>query len=255
MDMVFFQVASLAAGYGSEKVLHDVSFALAKGNTLAILGRSGCGKTTLLKTLAGLHPLSAGAISLNGENITAWKPRQRGILYLYQEALLFPHLNVFDNVAFGLRLRKVDASTVRTQTNALLEKLELSAFSGKMPDQLSGGQKQRVAFGRALNVQPPVLLLDEPFGSLDVETRANMQLFYKDLARQHQTSSVLVTHDLKEAVLLGDQFGFMEHGQLTLFPDLNAFKADARTGMANEMAFWQTMQQQADAQHAQSDRL
>ena len=255
MDMVFFQVASLAAGYGSEKVLQDVSFTLAKGNTLAILGRSGCGKTTLLKTLAGLHTASADAVFLNGENITAWKARQRGIVYLYQEALLFPHLNVFDNVAFGLRLRNTDALHVGARTNALLEKLELSALSNKMPDQLSGGQKQRVAFGRALNVQPPLLLLDEPFGSLDVETRANMQLFYKKLAQQQQMSSILVTHDLKEAVLLGDQYGYMENGQLTLFPDLNAFKADARTGMANEMAFWQTMQQQADAPHAQSDRL
>jgi ABC-type Fe3+/spermidine/putrescine transport system ATPase subunit len=237
--MQLLRVENIRKSFGGTPVLNGVSFELAAHETLAILGRSGCGKTTLLKILAGLLD-SEGRLSLNGADITAQTPQQRGIIYLYQESLLFPHLNVFENIAFGLRLRKTDNDTLKNRTEAMLVGLGLAEHAGKMPTELSGGQKQRVAFGRALIIQPRLLLLDEPFGALDVETRTQMQELYKKVAAEQGISSVFVTHDLKEAVLMGDRLGYMESGNLHIYKDLQAFSTDPRTGMQQELNFWQT---------------
>ncbi|MBK8967305.1 MAG: ABC transporter ATP-binding protein [Saprospiraceae bacterium] len=234
-------VDKLELRFGAEQVLRGLSFKLQAQETLAILGRSGCGKTTLLKCLAGLQAPDAGDILLSGKSILNQKPQQRGMVYLYQEALLFPHLNVFENVAFGLRLRRETEASVREQTSRLLENLDLAGQAGKMPEQLSGGQKQRVAFGRALIINPRILLLDEPFGNLDVETRANMQQLFRRVAAEYHITAVFVTHDLKEAVLMGDRLAYMENGRLELFENLAAFIADPRTGMQQELDFWKKL--------------
>jgi ABC-type Fe3+/spermidine/putrescine transport system ATPase subunit len=235
---MWLSVTQLHKSFGGTVVLRDINFGLQQGETLAILGRSGCGKTTLLKILAGLIE-AEGNILLNGASLRAVPPQQRGIVYLYQEALLFPHLNVFENVAFGLRLQKATDVVQRTQT--MLAQLGLSDQAQKMPDALSGGQKQRVAFGRALIIQPRLLLLDEPFGALDTETRQQMQEFYRHTASEQGISSIFVTHDLKEALLMGDQWGYMAQGHLDLFDSAAAFSADDRTGVQRERAFWQAM--------------
>jgi len=237
--MPLLSVENIRKSFGGTPVLNGVSFDLAAHETLAILGRSGCGKTTLLKILAGLLD-SEGRISLNATDITAQAPQQRGIIYLYQESLLFPHLNVFENIAFGLRLRKTAPDIVKNRTEAMLVGLGLTEHAQKMPTELSGGQKQRVAFGRALIIQPRLLLLDEPFGALDVETRTQMQELYKKVAAEQGISSVFVTHDLKEAVLMGDRLGYMESGNLHIYQNLQAFSTDPRTGMQQELNFWQT---------------
>ena len=234
-------VDKLELRFGAEQVLRGLSFKLQAQETLAILGRSGCGKTTLLKCLAGLQAPDAGDILLSGKSILNQKPQQRGMVYLYQEALLFPHLNVFENVAFGLRLRRETEASVREQTSRLLENLDLAAQAGKMPEQLSGGQKQRVAFGRALIVNPQILLLDEPFGNLDVETRANMQGLFRRVAAEYHITAVFVTHDLKEAVRMGDRLAYLENGRLDVFENLAAFIADPRTGMQQELDFWKKL--------------
>ncbi len=234
-------VENLQVRFGAEDVLRDLNFGLQARETLAILGRSGCGKTTLLKCLAGLQAPDAGDILLSGKSILKQKPQQRGMVYLYQEALLFPHLNVFENVAFGLRLRRETEASVREQTSRLLENLDLATQAGKMPEQLSGGQKQRVAFGRALIINPRILLLDEPFGNLDVETRANMQALFRRVAAEYHIAAVFVTHDLKEAVRMGDRLAYMENGRLDLFDNLGAFVADPRTGMKQEIDFWKKL--------------
>ncbi|MEZ4921151.1 MAG: ABC transporter ATP-binding protein [Saprospiraceae bacterium] len=225
--------------YGTEQVLHGLDVALEKEQVLAILGRSGCGKTSLLKAIAGLLPLASGQVLLNGVDVSNLPANQRGIVYLYQEALLFPHLNVFENIAFGLRIRREPEDEIRNRVSNMLENLDLKSQQNKMPEQLSGGQKQRVAFGRALIIQPPVLLLDEPFGNLDVETRSDMQQFFKTVAAQFQISALFVTHDLKEALIMGDQLGYMDRGVLDVFPDKEAFYSDPRTGMQGEMDFWE----------------
>ncbi|TNE54272.1 MAG: ABC transporter ATP-binding protein [Bacteroidetes bacterium] len=236
-------VRDLQVRFGAETVLRGVQFGVRERETLAVLGRSGCGKTTLLKTLAGLLTADDGDILLEGQSLLKRPPQERGMVYLYQEALLFPHLNVFENIAFGLRLRRESETGVRDKTNQLLQNLDLAGQSKKMPHQLSGGQKQRVSFGRALIINPRILLLDEPFGNLDVETRANMQQLFRQVADTYHTTAVFVTHDLKEAVCMGDRLAYMENGRLDMFDNLEAFIADPRTGMKQEMDFWRKLDQ------------
>jgi ABC-type Fe3+/spermidine/putrescine transport system ATPase subunit len=235
--MPFLKVENIEKSFGDRTMLRGVSFQLDAGQTLAILGRSGCGKTTLLKIIAGLLP-GNGAVYMEGENIVEKPARLRNIVYLYQEALLFPHLNVWENIAFGLRLRKLPENDIQNRTNAMLVDVGLADYAKAMPEMLSGGQKQRVAFGRALIIQPRLLLLDEPFGALDVETRGQMQQLYKKVAERHRIATVFVTHDLKEAVLMGDQLAYMEQGLLHVYPNVQAFADDERTGMRQERVFW-----------------
>lgn len=237
---MFLKVENLHKSFAAQPVLQGLSLDFEAG-TLAVLGRSGCGKTTLLKIIAGLLAADSGRVFLEGEDISGWPPQARGIVYLYQEALLFPHLNVFENIAFGLRLRKLDGKSVEKRTLAVLDALELGEHGQKMPTQLSGGQRQRVAFGRALIVQPKLLLLDEPFASLDVETRTAMQLFFKKTVAELGVRSIFVTHDLKEAVRLGDRFGLLENGRLLPYPTVADFIADERTGVRGEQDFWRSL--------------
>jgi ABC-type Fe3+/spermidine/putrescine transport system ATPase subunit len=237
---MWFRAEKIEKTYGKTAILKDISFGMAAGQTLAILGKSGCGKTTLLKIIAGLIPAS-GHVYVGEEDISEKIPQQRGIVYLYQEALLFPHLNVFENVAFGLRLQGVANAVVQAQVTALLHELGLDEHAQKMPQQLSGGQKQRVAFGRALIIKPRLLLLDEPFGALDSDTRGSMQQFFRQSVRQQGISSIFVTHDLKEALLLGDCWGYMDQGKLEIFNTVEKFSQDTRTGIRHEIDFWKNL--------------
>ena len=239
--MSYLVVSSLSAGFPDKSVVTGLSLAVEAGETLAILGRSGCGKTTLLKTLAGLHPIQGGSVRLGGQEVGKTPPQDRGILYLSQEPLLFPHLNVFDNIAFGCRLRRMPFEVMRAGVLDMLDQLGLKGMDQQKPEHLSGGQRQRVAFGRALIVKPPVLLLDEPFGNLDADTRTEMQALFRNMVQRHRMTSLFVTHDLKEAMLMGDRQGFMDEGQLTVYADLDDFCADARTGVSRELDFWKKL--------------
>ncbi len=236
--MPLLTVAGLTKRFGTEAVLSGVSFGVAEGETLAVLGRSGSGKTTLLRVVAGLTAADAGTVALGGLPLNGLPPEARGAVYLYQEPLLFPHLDVRGNVAFGLRVQGVPRRDARTRADTLLDELDLAAHATKRSDQLSGGQRQRVAFGRALAVRPRLLLLDEPFGALDAETRGQMQRLFQSVAHAHGITALFVTHDLKEALVVGDRFGLMEAGRLRVFESRAAFAADAATGVADEVAFW-----------------
>ncbi len=163
---MFLEVNNISKRYGSKSILTDVSFVLPAHRTLSILGKSGCGKSTLLKIISGIELQDEGIIILQGKNISLLNPNKRNIVYLFQEALLFPHLNVYENMAFGLKIRKEKPAQIASKVDAMLQSLELTEHVLKMPHQLSGGQKQRVAFGRALIINPPLILLDEPFSSL-----------------------------------------------------------------------------------------
>lgn len=235
---MFLEAIDIEKQYGQEKVLDKLSLQLAEHEMLSILGRSGSGKTTLLKILAGLESPEQGRVVLEGRDVSALPPNRRNIVYLYQEPLLFPHLNVFENVAFGLRLRKTPDGEVKKQVQAMLANLELPEQAGKMPHQLSGGQRQRVAFGRALIINPKVLLLDEPFGALDAETRASMQQLLKRIAGEFAITALFVTHGLKEALIMGDRIGLMQQGKLKVYSSKKAFIEDAETGVQAEMDFW-----------------
>ena len=227
--------------YKKETVLKDVTFSVEAQHTLSILGKSGCGKTTLLKIIAGIVLPDSGTLFLNDANINELAPHRRNIVYMSQEPLLFPHLDVFENIAFGLRIRKQQHSIIEKKVNRLIDELGLTEHHSKMPEQLSGGQKQRVNFGRSLIINPPLLLLDEPFGNLDTQTRTEMQLLFKQVATQFGISSIFVTHDIKEALIMADTMGYMKDGSLTIYENKNAFITDDNTGVLQEIDFWQSL--------------
>jgi ABC-type sugar transport system ATPase subunit len=238
---VFLEVHGLSRSFGREPVLDDVHLALAAHETVSVLGRSGSGKTTLLKIIAGLEGADRGTVVLDGRDLAGVPPQRRGVVYLYQEPLLFPHLDVWENVAFGLRLRGIAGAALDERVGGMIADLELSAHARKSPRQLSGGQRQRVSFGRALIVQPALLLLDEPFGNLDAEIRASMQALFKRVAAAYRITSLFVTHDLKEAILVGDRVAHLRAGHLKVFADRAELVADPEIGLLNEVRFWESV--------------
>ncbi|MEO0638481.1 MAG: ABC transporter ATP-binding protein [Bacteroidota bacterium] len=239
------KVEALQKSFGKETVLSQLSFSLPSESVMSILGRSGSGKTTLLRILAGLERASSGQIFLENQEISHWTPQERNIVYLYQEPLLFPHLNVFENLAFGLRIRKNDPAFIRDHVHQMLTDLGLEGQDKKMPHQISGGQRQRVNFGRAIIIEPRVLLLDEPFGALDVETRHKMQELFQELKVRHKMTAIFVTHDLKEAMLMGQQLAYMQQGYLKIYSDRSEFLTDPSTEAGREIQFWEKMREEA----------
>lgn len=231
----------ITKSYGSEQVLKNLDLELHQNETLSILGRSGCGKTTLLKILAGLESPDEGSVWVGNNNIESLSSQQRDVVYLYQEALLFPHLNVFENIAFGLRLRKADEGTLTKRTHTMIDQLELNGMQDKMPHQLSGGQQQRVSFGRALVTDPTVLLLDEPFGNLDADTRSSMQELFTRIADEMNITAIFVTHNVKEAIMMGDRIAKLDDGTLTVFDSIEAFVASGENSIKEEIDFWRSI--------------
>lgn len=236
-------VSNLSKSFDSQSILTNISFGVEAGQVLAVLGRSGCGKTTLLKILAGLETPDTGDVRVHDQSVLAIPPNERQIVYLYQEPLLFPHLNVFENIAFGLRIRRIDNALVTRQVNELLTELGIADQAQKQPHQLSGGQRQRVAFGRALIIKPRLLLLDEPFGNLDGQTRSAMQTLFIRVAKQYEITSLFVTHDSREALTIGTAFAYLDKGVMTNYKSIYDFTADPRTGIHDELAFWEGIQE------------
>ncbi|MDX1638259.1 MAG: ATP-binding cassette domain-containing protein [Balneolaceae bacterium] len=235
------EAKNITKQFGSEKVLCDLNLQLREEETLSILGRSGCGKTTLLRILGGLEHPDRGTVLLDGNEIRDQKPERREIVYMHQEAMLFPHLSVFENIAFGLRLRKEDKKRIASRTREMIGQLELEGMDDKMPHQLSGGQKQRVSFGRAIIINPGVLLLDEPFGNLDADTRSSMQELFKRLARTYRITAIFVTHSVKEAILMGDRVSTLAGGSLTTYDSVGAFVRSGGNRVQEEIEFWRSI--------------
>ncbi len=239
-------VADLCVCLGSRRVLQEVSFRVEAHSTLAVIGESGCGKTTLLRAIAGLTPIEHGRIEVDGRAVEGLAPNRRDVVYLNQEPLLFPHLNLFENLAFGLRLRGRPRKQIDMRVDALLGALDLRGLEKRHPQTLSGGQRQRAGFGRARAVEPAVMLLDEPFGSLDPTTREGMQDLFKLVSRERGITAVFVTHDLKESLRVGEQFAALRAGRFCAYADRAAFCADPATGVTREMAFWRASGGAAD---------
>ena len=202
--------------YGAFEALQDVSLRIEKGELVALLGPSGSGKTTLLRIIAGLDIPDSGTIRLNNEDATNSTARDRQVGFVFQHYALFRHLTVFENVAFGLRLRPKTArpseEDIRDRVRKLLELIQLDWLGDRYPNQLSGGQRQRVALARALAVEPRVLLLDEPFGALDAKVRKELRRWLRRLHDELHVASVFVTHDQEEALEVADRVAIMNHG-------------------------------------------
>jgi sulfate/thiosulfate transport system ATP-binding protein len=202
--------------YGTFEALQDVSLRIEKGELVALLGPSGSGKTTLLRIIAGLDVPDSGTIRLNDEDATQSNARDRQVGFVFQHYALFRHLTVFENVAFGLRLRpkvtRPSERDIRDRVKKLLELIQLDWLGDRYPNQLSGGQRQRVALARALAVEPRVLLLDEPFGALDAKIRKELRRWLRRLHDELHVASVFVTHDQEEALEVADRVAIMNHG-------------------------------------------
>ncbi len=212
------EAQNLTKHYGAHAVVQDVSFRVAAGQMLVLLGPSGCGKTTLLRMLNRLVEPDAGAVLINGQNVRSQRPEQlrRGIGYVIQQVGLLPHYTVAENVAVVPRLLGHAPAAVAARTRELLDRLHLppERFAGQYPHQLSGGQQQRVGLARALAADPPIILLDEPFGALDPITRASIRREFRELPELRRKTMVMVTHDVTEAFELADQILLLDAGQV-----------------------------------------
>jgi len=221
MQRSILNVENASIAYGKNTVVEDVSFQLDEGEIACFLGPSGCGKTTLLRAIAGFEALQRGVIKLKNKVISNkdiagghinLPPEQRNIGMVFQDFALFPHLDIGDNIAFGLRHLKRKAQKQRTRQ--LLEMVSLGGFESRYPHQLSGGQQQRIALARALAPKPDLLLMDEPFSSMDIELREELAKEVRQILKAENITAILVTHDQNEAFVVADNIGVMQYGKL-----------------------------------------
>ena len=208
------EVEGISKRFGDFVALEDVSLQVDEGGLTALLGPSGSGKSTLLRIIAGLEQPDAGAVVIHGEDVTPVPPQKRGIGFVFQHYAAFTHMTVWQNVAFGLKIRKRKPAEVRERVLELLALVGLTQWAGQRPHQLSGGQRQRMALARALAVEPQVLLLDEPFGALDANVRAELRRWLRRLHDEQGVTTVLVTHDQEEAMEVADTIAVMNHGRI-----------------------------------------
>lgn len=216
------EVDHIVKRFGEVRAVDDVSISVRRGEFLTLLGPSGCGKTTLLRIIAGFESQSTGDLRIGGRSMNGVRPFNRPIGIVFQNLALFPHLSVRENVAFGLRARRVEASDIQAQVAGVLALVELSGFEERRIHELSGGQKQRVALARALVLKPEVLLLDEPLGALDLKLRRQLQYELKSIQQRVGTTFVFVTHDQEEALTMSDRIAVMNRGRVEQLDDPEA---------------------------------
>jgi spermidine/putrescine ABC transporter ATP-binding subunit len=212
--MSFIEVSDLRIRYGTQTALDGVSFRVEAGERLCLLGPSGCGKTTTLLTIAGFVVPDGGTVRIDGRDVLHEPPERRNIGVMFQNYALFPHLSIYDNVAFGLKMRKRPEAEIRNKVGQALDLVHLSHAAMKRPQMLSGGEQQRVAFARAIVIQPSLLLLDEPFSNLDARLRQEMRSELLALLQQLKIATVMVTHDQEEAMAIADRIAVMNQGRV-----------------------------------------
>ncbi|MFO7181807.1 MAG: sulfate ABC transporter ATP-binding protein, partial [Pseudomonadota bacterium] len=202
------------SGQSGPAAVSNVSFEARSGVITTLLGPSGSGKSTLLRIVAGLEEPDSGSVWINGQDSTRVSPRQRNVGFVFQNYALFRHMSVFENVAFGMRVRKRAPAEVKARVEELLELVQLAGYGKRFPSQLSGGQRQRVALARALATNPHVLLLDEPFGALDARVRLELREWLLEFQERSGVTTILVTHDQEEALELSEHIVLLNHGEV-----------------------------------------
>ncbi len=212
--MASVEIAGVRKSFGSNEVLHGIDLSIEDGAFVVLVGPSGCGKTTLLRLIAGLEEINEGEIHIGGRNVNGVSPRDRDIAMVFQNYALYPHMSVFDNMAFSLKLSKVERQTIRQRVMMAAEMLDLVPFLERYPKQLSGGQIQRVAMGRAIVRQPKAFLFDEPLSNLDANLRVQLRSEIKELHQRLRTTTIYVTHDQIEAMTMADTMVVLDDGNI-----------------------------------------
>lgn len=212
MSEVILELNQIEKSFGDTKVLKGISLSIEKGEFITFLGPSGCGKTTTLRIISGLETPDEGRVLLNGEDVTDMAPEKRDVNTVFQNYALFPHMNVYDNVAYGLKIKKVKKPEIKKRVEEVLSMVQLTGFEKRMPSEMSGGQKQRVAIARSIVNNPQVLLLDEPLGALDLQLRRQMQVELKKLQRRLGITFIYITHDQEEAINMSSRIVVMRDG-------------------------------------------
>ena len=238
----YIELSGLRKSFDDQMIFKDVSFRLGRGECLTVMGPSGHGKSTLLHCIAGMEEVDQGRIIVRGQDRSQATAEQRNIIYLHQKPLLFPNMNVRENIAYGLKARKVDPVVIQAKVKQWLEMMGLTAHSQKYPEQLSGGQQQRVALARALILDPDVILMDEPFHALDELLKQKLYDEVLSILKDQNITTIWVTHDVKEALIFGDKFAWMEKQTLELFRDRKAFIKDRRSGIKDIISFWKDLE-------------
>ena len=208
------EIMNVNKKYGENHVVHDLNLTIYEGEFLTMLGPSGCGKTTLLRMIGGFEEVTGGQILIEGQNVEEKQPFERNVNTVFQSYALFPHMNIFNNIAYGLKMKRIPKNEIKQRVQEMLELVQLTGYDKRYPSQLSGGQKQRVAIARALINKPRVLLLDEPLGALDLKLRKEMQLELKRLQQKLGITFIYVTHDQEEALTMSDRIAIMNQGYL-----------------------------------------
>ena len=208
-------IENLSKNFQSKTVLSHINLEIQTGHLVALLGPSGSGKSTLLRIIAGFEQPNEGAIWLSGKKSTKIKIQDRQLGFVFQDYALFPHLTVFENIAFGMKIRKTPLPTIQYQVQQLLQLIQLENESEKYPYQLSGGQKQRVALARALAIEPKVLLLDEPFGALDIRIRKDLRIWLRKFHDEIPVTTIFVTHDQHEAMEIANEIVIFNNGSIS----------------------------------------
>ncbi len=214
MSDVILQLNEIHKSFEGTDILKGISLSINRAEFITLLGASGCGKTTTLRIIAGLETPDSGSVLLEGQDITALEPNKRNVNTVFQNYALFPHMNVADNVGYGLKIKKLPKGEIVKRVADALKLVQLEEYGKRMPDQLSGGQRQRIAIARAVVNEPKVLLLDEPLGALDLKLRRQMQLELKRLQKQLGITFIYITHDQEEAINMSDRIAVMNQGVL-----------------------------------------
>ena len=242
-DLASIELRRLAKVYpGRIDALRPIDVSVGSGELLVLLGPSGSGKSTILRLIAGLERPSSGTVCIDGRDMKGTPPHRRDVAMVFQNPALYPHLSVFNNLAFGARARGVSRAETRSRVNNVAGMLGLDRLLGRRPSALSGGERQRVAIGRALVREPRIVLLDEPFSNLDAPLRVSLREEVIELHRRFKTTLIHVTHDQSEALLMGDRVVILEHGQLRqcdsaasgLRPAVTSIRGDVRRQPADE---------------------